>query len=116
MEDRPSDDLPQILFIEELIESEHSGDNLPGRGKPEDLAYVIYTSGSTGVPKGAMIEHRGMVNHLYAKIEDLKLTGADAVAQTASQCFDISVWQSLAPLLVGGRVHILSDEITHDPM
>ena len=28
------------------------------------LAYVIYTSGSTGVPKGVMIEHAAIANHL----------------------------------------------------
>jgi acyl-CoA synthetase (AMP-forming)/AMP-acid ligase II len=72
---------------------------------------VIYTSGSTGVPKGAMIEHRGLVNHLFAKIVDLDLGPGDCVAQTASQCFDISVWQMLAALVVGGRVEILPDEI-----
>ena len=85
----------------------------PG-GRPADLAYVIYTSGSTGVPKGAMVEQVGMLNHLHVKIQDLGLTSADTVAQTASQCFDISVWQFLAPLLVGGRVRIVSDEIAHD--
>src|SRR5690606_2318021 len=82
---------------------------------PEDLAYVIYTSGSTGLPKGVMVEHRGMVNHLWAKIEELGLTAADKVAQNASQCFDISVWQLLAALMVGGEVHILPDEVAHDP-
>ena len=79
------------------------------------LAYVIYTSGSTGVPKGAMVVQQGMVNHLCAKISTLRLTEADVVAQTASQCFDISVWQLIAPLLVGGCVHIYPDEIAHDP-
>src|SRR5262249_4310114 len=29
-----------------------------------DLAYIIYTSGSTGIPKGAMVEHAGMLNHI----------------------------------------------------
>lgn len=62
-----------------------------------------------------MIEHRGMLNHLYAKITALNLTAADRVAQTASQCFDISVWQFLAALLVGGRVHVCKDDISHDP-
>jgi amino acid adenylation domain-containing protein len=85
------------------------------RCTPTQLAYVIYTSGSTGVPKGAMIEQCGLVNHLYAKVADLALTAADTIAQTASQCFDISVWQFLSPLLVGGRVHIFSDDDAFDP-
>lgn len=81
----------------------------------EQLAYVIYTSGSTGIPKGAMVESRGMVNHLYAKIHDLGLTAADRVAQTAPQSFDISVWQFLAALLVGGSVYIYRDEVALNP-
>ena len=80
-----------------------------------NLAYVIYTSGSTGMPKGVMIEHRGMLNHLYAKVWDLKLTETDAIAQTAPQSFDISVWQLLVALLVGGRVHIFNNEVVRNP-
>ncbi|MEM9292993.1 MAG: amino acid adenylation domain-containing protein [Acidobacteriota bacterium] len=82
---------------------------------PTSLAYVIFTSGSTGRPKGAMVEHRGMINHLWAKIRDLKLGAGDRVAQNASQCFDISVWQMLAPLVLGGSVVIYPDEIAHEP-
>jgi amino acid adenylation domain-containing protein len=77
---------------------------------------VLFTSGSTGRPKGAVVEHRGMINHLYAKIVDLELTGDDAVAQTAPLGFDISVWQMLCPLLVGGRVEVVDDEAGHDPV
>jgi amino acid adenylation domain-containing protein len=80
-----------------------------------DLAYVIYTSGSTGAPKGAMVEHAGMVNHLWAKVRDLDLGPADIIAQTASQCFDISVWQFLCPLMVGAQVRIYPDDIARDP-
>lgn len=83
---------------------------------PRNLSYVIYTSGSTGIPKGAMVEHAGMLNHLRAKISSLQLTASDVVAQTASQSFDISVWQFLAALLVGGRVQILDDETAHNPL
>jgi amino acid adenylation domain-containing protein/non-ribosomal peptide synthase protein (TIGR01720 family) len=82
---------------------------------PDNLAYVIYTSGSTGRPKGALIEQRGMINHLYAKIGDLGLAAEDIVAQTASQSFDISIWQFFAALLVGGRVQIYPNAIAFDP-
>ncbi|GLV53931.1 hypothetical protein KDH_07820 [Dictyobacter sp. S3.2.2.5] len=88
---------------------------LPAPSDPQQLAYVIYTSGSTGKPKGVMINHQGMINHLYAKIHALQLGPADTIAQTASHCFDISVWQFFAGLLSGGQVHILLDEIAHDP-
>jgi amino acid adenylation domain-containing protein len=74
---------------------------------PRNLAYIIYTSGSTGKPKGVLIEHRGMVNHLWAKVLDLKLDEHDIVAQNASLSFDISVWQMLAALLVGGKVRVI---------
>jgi amino acid adenylation domain-containing protein len=80
-----------------------------------DLAYVLFTSGSTGLPKGAAIPQRGLVNHLLAKIETLGLGPGDTVAQTASQSFDISLWQMLAALLVGGRVRVIPDEVAHDP-
>ncbi len=89
--------------------------NPAGSLMPENLAYVIYTSGSTGLPKGVMIEHRGMVNHLYGMILDLDLTAADRIAQTAPQGFDISIWQFLAALLAGGAVVIFDDEATHNP-
>jgi amino acid adenylation domain-containing protein len=106
---------PAILHFEELLGGERRAENLKVAVSPGNLAYVIFTSGSTGQPKGAMIEHGGMLNHLYAKISDLRLTSRDVVGQTASQCFDISVWQFLAPLLAGGRVHIFGDEVIHEP-
>ena len=109
---------PQLLFIEDSLRwptGEKRIQNPPLRNTPNDLAYVIYTSGSTGLPKGAMVEHKGMLNHLLAKIRDLELRNIDIVAQNAPQSFDISVWQFLAGLLVGGQVNIFSDEAARDP-
>ena len=105
----------EALRVEELIRGEVDESDPVPRAAPENLAYVIYTSGSTGTPKGVCVEHRGMLNHLFAKIKDLGLGGQDVVAQTASQCFDISVWQFLAALLVGGSVRVYGDEVAHNP-
>ncbi|MFE0171831.1 amino acid adenylation domain-containing protein [Streptomyces sp. NPDC059002] len=84
-------------------------------GGADDLAYVIFTSGSTGRPKGAMVHRAGMVNHLLAKIEDLDLREHDTVVQNAPVTFDVSVWQMLAPLLVGGGVRVVSRAVAADP-
>ncbi|MGO4295023.1 amino acid adenylation domain-containing protein [Chitinophaga sp. RAB17] len=82
---------------------------------PGDLSYVIYTSGSTGKPKGVLVEHRGMLNHLYAKINDLKIDANTVIAFTASYTFDISVWQMFAALLCGGRTVIYTDDLVLQP-
>lgn len=105
----------KIIEIERLLNENPPQEIRLPRAEANNLCYVIYTSGSTGLPKGAMVEHNGMLNHLLAKVEDLQLRDGDAVGQTASQCFDISVWQFLAPLLVGGRVRIIEDDDAHDP-
>ena len=94
---------------------EYPIENPAAHGTPHDYAYMIYTSGTTGHPKGVLIHQQGMINHLYAKINDLTINPNDRVAQTASQCFDISVWQFLAALLKGGAVVIFNFEIVLDP-
>jgi amino acid adenylation domain-containing protein len=80
----------------------------------EHLAYIYFTSGSTGEPKGAMCEHAGLLNHLYAKIDDLGITAGTVVAQTAPQCFDISLWQLISALLVGGRTVVIEQDSVLD--
>ncbi|WP_394839419.1 amino acid adenylation domain-containing protein [Pendulispora rubella] len=79
------------------------------------LAYLLFTSGSTGEPKGAMVEHGGMVNHLFAKIEDLGIGPGDVVAQTAGLSFDIFVWQLVAALGVGGTTVVYDDDVVREP-
>jgi len=104
----------ETLFIDAAYEEGHSGAYLWMDVAPDQLAYIFFTSGSTGQPKGAMCEHAGMLNHLFAKIADLGIGEGDVVAQTAPQCFDISLWQLLAALLVGGRTLVVEQETILD--
>ncbi|HEX6810010.1 MAG TPA: amino acid adenylation domain-containing protein [Planctomycetota bacterium] len=95
------------LFID-AVGKEHHLDTDPVIPVTQgQLAYIFFTSGSTGEPKGAMCEHAGMWNHLWAKIDDLEIGEGTVVAQTAPQCFDISLWQLVSALLVGGRTLIV---------
>lgn len=79
------------------------------------LAYVIYTSGSTGKPKGAMVEHKGLINHQYARIRELEVDDQCRIAQNASQSFDISIFQLFAALLCGGTTVIYSQDTVLRP-
>ena len=106
---------PRLLVWEEIQAAATSVENPGLYSGPENLAYVIYTSGSTGQPKGVMVEQRGMLNNQLSKVPYLQLSEADVIAQTASQSFDISVWQFLAAPLFGARVDIVPNTIAHDP-
>ena len=83
IEAMPTDDPPRVIEMGELLEAGRQQRPQPSRVVADGLAYTIFTSGSTGVPKGAMVHHRGMLNHLRAKITDLDLRALDRVAQTA---------------------------------
>src|SRR5438128_5669222 len=91
----------EALYIEAAYQADHADGDLGVRVEPDQLAYIYFTSGSTGEPKGAMCEHAGMLNHLCAKIHDLGIRQRQVVAQTAPQCFDISLWQLVAARVVG---------------
>ncbi|MDF0674711.1 MAG: amino acid adenylation domain-containing protein [Nitrospira sp.] len=106
---------PRLMAIERILDEACREDNPGDRGQSEHLAYVIYTSGSTGVPKGAMVTRRGMLNNIRSKVSGLALGPADVIAQTASQCFDISVWQFLTALTCGARTSIVPDDTSQDP-
>ena len=102
------------LHIDVAYAGDYPDGNLGLDVAPNQLATIYFTSGSTGEPKGAMCEHAGMLNHLFAKIDVLGIGKGDVVAQTGPQCFDISLWQMLSALLVGGRTLIVEQEVILD--
>ncbi|ODS23830.1 hypothetical protein AB835_06715 [Candidatus Endobugula sertula] len=104
-----------IYTLEDILQSASDRSLSPAKFHPDNICYLLYTSGSTGNPKGAKVKYQGMVNHLFAKIADMKMDSTCILAQTASQCFDISIWQFLSPLLVGGRVEVFDDKIVREP-
>ncbi|MFD3604413.1 amino acid adenylation domain-containing protein, partial [Streptomyces sp. NPDC058656] len=81
----------------------------------EAIAYVIFTSGSTGRPKAVPITHRAMENYLDWAVTTFGYGPQDRLAQTASPCFDASVRQLLAPLLVGATVVTVPPDLRRDP-
>lgn len=107
-----------LILSEESVaaayDETHDDSDLGVRVTADQLAYIYFTSGSTGEPKGAMCEHAGFLNHVLAKLDDLDIGPGQVVAQTAPQCFDISLWQLLAALVVGGRTLLIGQETILD--
>jgi amino acid adenylation domain-containing protein len=95
----------------QLIQREKKN-NLEKAVKSDNLAYVIYTSGSTGKPKGVLIEHKGVVNIIYHRINKLlKVEDLETYAQTSSLTFDASVVQIFPSLFIGQKIVIVESLI-----
>ena len=115
LEALPASSRPALWDVETLLTAPAAPGVSMTPPAPGHLAFIVFTSGSTGVPKGALVEHRGMLNHLFAKLLDLGMGAGDVMAQTAPPSFVICIWQTLAPLLVGAQVDIVEDAAAKDP-
>jgi amino acid adenylation domain-containing protein/non-ribosomal peptide synthase protein (TIGR01720 family) len=82
---------------------------------PENPAYVLYTSGSTGQPKGVMVPHHAIANHMQWMLGELSFTSTDRVLQKTPYTFDASVWEFYAPLMSGGTLVMAPAGVHRDP-
>ena len=92
--------------------AQYSTDNI----KPNELgltahhlAYVIYTSGSTGRPKGVMIEHSNTCALFQWAKNTYKKEELDLVLASTSICFDLSVYEIIVTLQLGGSVLVVDN-------
>ncbi len=83
-------------------------------GELEDLAYVIFTSGSTGRPKGVAIDQRGCANTVIDINDRYAVTSADRTLAISSLSFDLSVFDLLGFLSIGGAVVIPDAALERD--
>jgi amino acid adenylation domain-containing protein len=84
------------------------------RSGPRALAYVIYTSGSTGHPKGVLISHGAIANHMAWMCHRFGFCAQDRVLLKTSLSSDASVWELFGPLWVGGTLVVGGAEVQAD--
>ncbi|MFJ5136597.1 amino acid adenylation domain-containing protein [Streptomyces sp. NPDC088707] len=76
----------------------------------DQAAYVIYTSGSTGRPKGVVVSHDGVGSLIATATDRIGITAESRVVQFASVGFDVTVWDLIMSLCVGGRIIVVAAE------
>ncbi|MEO1375568.1 MAG: amino acid adenylation domain-containing protein, partial [Cyanobacteria bacterium J06635_10] len=111
------DNIAKIVCLDaqrELINRENPED-IPTTVLPENLVYAIYTSGSTGKAKAVAIEHRQLVNYIYAIIDRLNLPKGASFATVSTFAADLGNTVIFPSLSTGGCLHIIPQETASDP-
>ncbi|MER5303568.1 non-ribosomal peptide synthase/polyketide synthase [Streptomyces lasiicapitis] len=85
------------------------------RPLPESPAYAIYTSGSTGRPKGVVVPHANVVRLFTRTKQWFGFDEHDVWTLFHSYAFDFSVWELWGPLLHGGRLVVVPDDVARSP-
>ncbi|HZS21935.1 MAG TPA: amino acid adenylation domain-containing protein, partial [Pseudonocardiaceae bacterium] len=76
---------------------------------PSHAAYAIYTSGSTGIPKAVVVAHQSVVDLVAWAATEFGASGLSRVLASTSLTFDVSVFEIVCPLLVGGSIELVRD-------
>ena len=80
-----------------------------------DSMVILYTSGSTGQSKGVVLRHDGYMNRLNWHQRQFALHPGEVVLQKTSCAFDVSVWELIWPIMVGGIIHTVPRSVARDP-
>ncbi len=75
-----------------------------------NLAFLPYTSGTTGQPKGVMQTNGALISSYLARYRFSSYSVGDRVA-----CNIFFPWEFLRPLLKGGTVYVIPDDVVFVP-
>lgn len=113
------DQFPQVLFYNGDYSSKdlehYSGENLMTPVSPDNLAYILYTSGTTGQPKGAMIQHQALMQHIAWKRRVFNIGPADNLLHKTPLGFDVSMGEWLTAIAAGAKLTLAKPHGVRDP-
>lgn len=81
----------------------------------KNLIYIIYTSGSTGKAKGIGIRQESLYNLIEYGTREIGLTEGHRIIALSNFAFDMSIPETIMPVLIGMSVVLLDEEEVRNP-
>jgi amino acid adenylation domain-containing protein len=104
----------EFLDVFDFIDNRLSELNPEFNLSHDSLAYVIYTSGTTGNPKGVIHSHHGLANGVLNELNLGIIDANSRVLGKTAYVYDPSVRETFMPLLSGGQLCLVDEEIIKD--
>jgi non-ribosomal peptide synthetase component F len=74
-----------------------------------DLAYLVYTSGSTGMPKGVMVEHGSLLDHVQGALRRTNFGECRSFGLVSTLAADLGNTPIFVSLLIGAALHVFPE-------
>lgn len=99
-----------ILFYEDLIETKINTKKLKEireKAVDTDPVYTLFTSGSTGIPKGYIVNHKGIIDFVEQMTYTFNLSDKDIFANQSPLYFDLSINDVFGTIKNGCTTYLL---------